>query len=183
VIFVTVGTQLPFDRMIAAVDRWAGAQPERDVFAQVGPTKLALRHIAFCEFLTPAECRERMAGATAIVAHAGMGTVLCALELGKPLLIVPRRATLGEHRNEHQLATARRFAEHESVAVALDEHELSARLDALGQQPVGERISPYASQRLIGALWTFIDAPPEPERARTRTRARIAVRRNRERAA
>src|SRR6185312_9191493 len=33
VIFVTVGTQLPFDRLIMAVDEWAGAAPGRRVFA------------------------------------------------------------------------------------------------------------------------------------------------------
>ena len=34
-IFATVGTQLPFDRLIAAVDRWAGTRPGREVFAQI----------------------------------------------------------------------------------------------------------------------------------------------------
>ena len=32
-IFVTVGTQLHFDRMAAAVDRWAGERGVTDVFA------------------------------------------------------------------------------------------------------------------------------------------------------
>jgi UDP-N-acetylglucosamine transferase subunit ALG13 len=178
VIFVTVGTQLPFDRMIAAVDRWAGAHPGCEVFAQVGPTELVPQHIQFREYITPDECRERMASATAIVAHAGMGTVLSALELGRPLLIVPRRATLGEHRNEHQLATARRFAERGGVAVALDEHDLPARLDELDWLTAAERIGPYASQRLIGALRMFIDAPSVP--APARARGRLAGRRHRE---
>ncbi len=59
-----------------------------------------------------------MQAATAIVAHAGMGTILTALEMGKPLLVMPRRAALGEHRNDHQLATASRFAELGRVKVA-----------------------------------------------------------------
>ena len=72
-----------------------------------------------------------MVAADAIVAHAGMGTILTALELGKPLLVLPRRASLGEHRNEHQLATARRFADTGRLAVAFDESELAQRLDEL----------------------------------------------------
>ena len=40
-IFVTVGTQLAFDRMIKAVDEWAGARGRTDVFAQVGPAAQA----------------------------------------------------------------------------------------------------------------------------------------------
>ena len=35
-IFVTVGTQLPFDRLIAAIDSWAGKNAQADIFAQVG---------------------------------------------------------------------------------------------------------------------------------------------------
>jgi UDP-N-acetylglucosamine transferase subunit ALG13 len=181
VIFATVGTQLPFDRMIAAVDRWAGSRRGGEVFAQIGPTQLVPRHIGYTDFLAPDQCRERMAAATAIVAHAGMGTMLLALEMGKPLLIVPRRAALGEHRNEHQLATARRFAERGGVAVAFDEHELPLKLDQLDRIPGGERISPYASQRLIGALWAFLDDPSRP--ARASGRGRVAGRRHRRPAA
>jgi UDP-N-acetylglucosamine transferase subunit ALG13 len=110
VIFVTVGTQVAFDRLITAVDEWAGAAVGREVFAQIGPTRLRPRHIEYAPFVSPQECTERMLAAKAIVAHAGMGTILTALEMGKPLLVMPRRAALGEHRNDHQLATAHRFA-------------------------------------------------------------------------
>ena len=72
-----------------------------------------------------------MRSSTAIVAHAGMGTILTALELGKPLLIMPRRAALGEHRNDHQLATAERFAAVDGVKVAFDETEFALKLDEL----------------------------------------------------
>ena len=68
-----------------------------------------------------------MLAADAVVAHAGIGTILGALELGKPTVVMPRRAALGEHRNDHQLATARRFSG-PGIAVALDEHELAAEL-------------------------------------------------------
>jgi UDP-N-acetylglucosamine transferase subunit ALG13 len=157
VIFVTVGTQLPFDRLISAVDDWAGATPGAEVFAQVGPTALEPRHIAYRNFVAPAECRRLMLDADAIVAHAGMGTILTALEMGKPLLIVPRRASLGEHRNEHQLATARRFAELGRVPVVFDQGELGPALDDLGRVAAQDPISPFASDRLIGALREFID--------------------------
>ena len=169
-IFVTVGTQVPFDRLVAAVDAWAEAQDGRRVFAQIGPTDLRPRHIESRAFIPPEECRKRIRDARLVVAHAGMGTILSALELGTPVLVMPRRAALGEHRNDHQLATARRFAEIGSVSVAFDEVELVRRLDD-GERLVGaERISEYASDGLIGALRTFIgdDAPPAaPAHAQT----------------
>lgn len=156
-IFVTVGTQLPFDRMVAAVDAWAGLVPDRRVFAQVGPTELRPRHIDFKPFVSPAECHELMVSADAIVAHAGMGTILRALELGKPLLVVPRRAALGEQRNDHQLATARRLAALGRVTVAFDDHEIPARLDELDRVVAAEPIGPYAPDGLIAAVRSFID--------------------------
>jgi UDP-N-acetylglucosamine transferase subunit ALG13 len=157
VIFVTVGTQLAFDRMIEAVDQWAG-RSGAEVFAQVGPGTYLPQHLEHKAFIAPAECQERMLAADAIVAHAGMGTILGALELGKPLLVMPRWASLGEHRNDHQVATARRFGELGRVTVAADERELAQRLDELDALSGAGRIGPYASERLISALSSFIDA-------------------------
>jgi UDP-N-acetylglucosamine transferase subunit ALG13 len=159
VIFVTVGTQLRFDRLVSVVDEWAAGRPASEVFAQVGPTELEPRHIAYRQFISPAECRERMRGARAIVAHAGMGTILTALELGKPVLVMPRLAALGEHRNDHQVATARRFEELGRVSVAYDEHDLPAKLEELERLAAGAPISPYAPDRFISALRAFIEEP------------------------
>lgn len=155
-IFVTVGTQLPFDRLVAAVDRWAATHPGGRVFAQVGPSGLRPTRIEHQAFLSPAECHERMLAADAIVAHAGMGTILGGLEMGKPLVVMPRRAALGEHRNDHQLATARRFAELGSVSVAFDEAELHAQLDALDRVVARRPIDRYAPDPFIAALRAFI---------------------------
>ena len=53
-----------------------------------------------------------------IYAHAGMGTILSALKQDKPIIIVPRLASLKEHRNDHQIATAMRMDELGYVYVA-----------------------------------------------------------------
>jgi UDP-N-acetylglucosamine transferase subunit ALG13 len=158
VIFVTVGTQLGFDRMIRAVDSWAASNPEESVFAQIGPGAYRPQHMEYAPFVDPEECRERMLEADAVVAHAGMGTIIGALELGKPLLVMPRRAALGEHRNDHQIATARRFGDLGRVTVAGDEQDLQNRLNDLSRLTAVERISPFASNQLIDALSSFINA-------------------------
>jgi UDP-N-acetylglucosamine transferase subunit ALG13 len=162
VIFVTVGTQLPFDRLISAVDRWAAVASRPVVFAQIGPTQFVPRHIQHARFISPEQCTERMATAEAIVAHAGIGTILTALELGKPLLVVPRRAEFGEHRNDHQLATARRFAELRWVKVAADEAELPARLDDLCRMIAQPCISRSAPEDFVAGLRSFILGEPLP---------------------
>jgi UDP-N-acetylglucosamine transferase subunit ALG13 len=156
VIFVSVGTQLAFDRLVTAVDEWAAVAPEREVFAQIGPSRLSPRHIEHAQFVSPQECTERMLAAKAIVAHAGIGTILSALEMGKPLLVIPRRAALGEHRNDHQLATAQRFAELGKVSVAFDEVELPFKLDELEGITAQPRISASAPDAFVAALRAFI---------------------------
>ncbi len=162
-IFVCVGTQLAFDRLITAVDEWAGALPGREVFAQIGPTRLRPRHIEYARFLSPEECATRMHEARAIVAHAGIGTILGALEIGKPVLVMPRRAALGEQRNDHQLATAARFAELGQVSVAFDEAELPHRLDELDRMVAQPRISSSAPDEFVAALRSFIVSEhPQP---------------------
>ncbi|MEZ6003184.1 MAG: glycosyltransferase [Planctomycetota bacterium] len=90
------------------------------------------------------------------VAHAGMGTILKALEMGKPVLIMPRRASPGEQRNEHQLATAERFERLGIVQVAQDEIDLARRLESLDSVQASKRISDSASPELISHLRAFL---------------------------
>ena len=103
-IFVTVGAQMAFDRLVRTVDEWAATRGRKDVFAQIGPTEWRPRHIEWVAFLPPEDFRKRVADATMVVAHAGMGSIITALELGKPILVMPRRGHLQETRNDHQVA-------------------------------------------------------------------------------
>lgn len=130
-IFLTVGAQMPFDRLVRAVDAWAARGGNGDVLAQVGRTAYRPTHLRHVPFLDPPAFRTAFADATAIVSHAGMGTIITALELRKPILVMPRRGDLAETRNDHQLATAQRFRDLGLVEVALDERELADRLENL----------------------------------------------------
>jgi UDP-N-acetylglucosamine transferase subunit ALG13 len=132
VIFLTVGEQLPFDRLVQTVDEWSGAS-KKEVFAQIGRTNYTPSHIVYKAFLTPEEFKSKFMAAEVIVAHSGMGTIISALEFNKPILVMPRQAELGEHRNNHQFATAKRFLELDYIAVAFNEVELKAKLDNIGE--------------------------------------------------
>ena len=50
-IFVTVGTDLPFDRMLRVIDAWAGDSGRDDVFAQIGEGAWEPENIRFANFL------------------------------------------------------------------------------------------------------------------------------------
>jgi UDP-N-acetylglucosamine transferase subunit ALG13 len=156
-IFVTVGGQMPFDRLIRAVDEWAESRGRGDeVFAQIADGEHTPRSCEWVRFLSASEFRERVETATAIVAHAGMGSILTALEAGKPILVLPRRGDLRETRNDHQIATAKALSERGQVHIAMDESELPAKLDTLGGLRASDRISPWASDELAMAIRRFI---------------------------
>jgi UDP-N-acetylglucosamine transferase subunit ALG13 len=158
VIFVTVGAQMPFDRLITGVDQWAGQNPGVEWLAQIGASTYEPKHIAnWKKFLEPDEFRRAMERADVIVGHAGTGTIIMALEIGKPILVMPRHARLGETRNDHQIATAKRFRELNGVSVADDEHQLQEQLDAIRSIPASATISSHASSELINAIRDFIN--------------------------
>jgi UDP-N-acetylglucosamine transferase subunit ALG13 len=156
VIFVTVGTELPFDRMVRVVDQWAGDTGRKDFFAQIGETLWRPRHMSYSTLLEPREFAMRFASATAIVSHAGMGTILSALCHGKPILVMPRRAQFGEQRNDHQLATARQLADMGKVRAAFDEAALRTQLDQLGEWDPNDTIGAFASADLLAGVRQFI---------------------------
>jgi UDP-N-acetylglucosamine transferase subunit ALG13 len=129
-IFATVGTQLPFDRLLSGLDGWAALNPGVPILAQTGRTTRTFRHIATVRDLDQTTFQARFAAARLVVAHAGMGTILSATELGKPVILMPRLARFGEHRNDHQRDTAAEMARLSNVTVVEDGEALHAALDA-----------------------------------------------------
>jgi UDP-N-acetylglucosamine transferase subunit ALG13 len=156
-IFVTVGAQMPFDRLVRAVDEWAARRGRDDVFAQIGTTGYRPTRLRWVPFLDPAEFRRRYEAAKVIVAHAGTGTLITALHLGKPILVMPRRASLRETRSDHQVATAQQFRRFPSVAMAGDESELARELDGMDRLAGLRAVGSHASHELVRAIRRFID--------------------------
>ncbi|MFQ3667175.1 MAG: glycosyltransferase [Sphingomonadaceae bacterium] len=159
-IFLSVGTQEPFDRLVRAVDSWAAAAPV-PVFGQLGalgPESYRPAHMQWAEFIPADQYEARLQACRVMVAHAGMGSIISALTHMKPLLILPRRASLGEHRNEHQLATAEKFRARPGIHVADDEAAIGPLLDRLLETGDGatEALAAEASPDLIAALRRFI---------------------------
>lgn len=146
---------MPFDRLVSAVDRWAKERGRDDVFAQIAESESPPSHVAHVRFLSPREYEERSAKATLLVAHAGMGTILTALELGKPIVVMPRRGDLAETRNDHQVATAKFFAERGSVRAVYSEIELIRVLDDPETLDPPKAIAKHAPPALLESLRGF----------------------------
>ncbi len=155
-IFVTVGGQLPFDRLVSVVDAWASGLEPKSVFAQIGSSELQPSNIQWQPFLSRAQFAERMEQAQFVVSHAGMGTILTAIEAQKPILVMPRRAHLGEHRNDHQLGTVRRLPAELGVHVAANESELRSMLDNLRSLPGPKAGTSPERTRLVTYIRHFL---------------------------
>ncbi|MFQ5622516.1 MAG: glycosyltransferase [Paracoccaceae bacterium] len=163
-IFFTLGSHQPFDRLVQAVDDWCAASGRgADVFGQVvdpGAAGYRPRHFDWVTHLPPAEYRRRFETADFVIAHAGMGSIITAMSAGVPIAVLPRRARFGEMRNDHQVATVKRFRGRPGIHAALWEDELPAILDALAAGPgragAPDRISPFAEPRLTAALKRMI---------------------------
>lgn len=122
-ILVTVGTQLPFPRLIGILDRLA-PELERRIVAQIGDQPETPRNVEWHRNFEPRQFEALFKEADLVVSHAGIGTVLAAKKHRKPLIVFPRQVKFGEHRNDHQLATAAQLARKKGIHVANSDAEL-----------------------------------------------------------
>lgn len=157
-ILLSVGTQFPFDRLVRAVDEWAEKTGRTDIVAQIGPSEYKPKMLKCFGLVSPDEFRDFQEQADFIIAHAGMGSILTAMEMRKPIIIFPRDHTLGEHRNGHQMATADRFSNTQGVFVVRDTESLNARLNRLDDLLAAQDGPRIELHRLADNLREFIAA-------------------------
>lgn len=145
-IFAIAGTQLPFPRLMNALDEMA-VRVGRQITAQTADPGFRPTTIRAVDFLRGPAFDAEMARSRLIIAHAGIGAIMAAANLSKPIIIMPRRADLGEHRNDHQIATARRFAGVPGITVVETAEELESAIQVSDYQPVT-----VGSQARLGTL-------------------------------
>ena len=153
-IFVTVGTQLPFPRLIRHMLEWAKSHDER-VVLQTGDTSTSHECETY-KSLTSDQFYTFMEHARVVVSHAGIGSIIAARSIGRPIVLVPRHVNLGEHRNDHQLATAAAFEGQAGLRVAWEVGEISSLLDQAIEPPVTECNPRY--DRLVARIKSFVAA-------------------------
>jgi len=107
-IFVTVGLHFQgFDRLVKHMDSLAPRLDE-PVVMQIGYSAYEPRHARFFRFAANDDViRDLIRASRVVVSHAGIGTILRCAELGRPIIIVPRRKALGEHVDDHQMEIVR----------------------------------------------------------------------------
>ncbi|WNV76004.1 glycosyltransferase [Geodermatophilus sp. DSM 44513] len=81
--------------------------PDLEVLWQVGNTDVKGLPVLGVKTLPHHELHAAVAESDAIIAHAGIGSALAALNAGHRPVLVPRRSHRGEHVDDHQLQIAR----------------------------------------------------------------------------
>jgi UDP-N-acetylglucosamine transferase subunit ALG13 len=159
-IFASVGSMLPFDRLVKAVDDWAAANPDREVFIQIGRGDYEPRHAPWTRIMPAEEYRGRIRDARLFVAHVGMGSILQGLEERRQMLLLPRHQALKEHTTDHQLHTAKRFKDTPGLRIVDDVPALHASMTELLDRPLAasEGISTVATPPLIAGVADFLRA-------------------------
>ncbi|WP_177257288.1 glycosyltransferase [Nitrosovibrio sp. Nv17] len=159
-IFLTVGSMLPFDRLVAAVDKWAEGQQKIEVFGQIGRTTSYPKNINFSTMISPSEYRSHIINSDLIISHVGMGTVIAAIEHNKPLILLPRRSELHEVTSNHQLETAQWLKNKPGIYIIDSEKEVAGMIaHNIESMVVPQMKIPAARNDLINGIRQFILNP------------------------
>lgn len=155
-IFLSVGNwHKGFDRLVEAVDELKGSNAISDeITAQIGSGSYKPVNLKVVDYCSPAEFTDFIAESRIVIAHSGIGTIAQAVELGKPVIVVPRKASLGEHVNDHQFSTARTLEKEGKILVAYEVCELSDKLKQ------AERFAPAkgkGAQEIVGIVEEFLE--------------------------
>ena len=156
-IFVSVGMQMPFNRLCKAIDDWAEQHGRNDIFMQIGDTDWQPKYCRFENMISPTEFRKHIETASLLVMHAGIGSIVTGMECGVPMLLMPRLASLRETRNEHQTATAEQMKNLPGITIAKDEYELAQKLANLDLNEKPPPMGSDASPNLIRTIRQFIE--------------------------
>ncbi|HML74977.1 MAG TPA: glycosyltransferase [Anaerohalosphaeraceae bacterium] len=156
-IFLPVGTQFGFDRLVKAIDKAILKKIIVDeVFAQIGPGTYKPTSMKYVINLGKEEFDHVFHSCDAIISHAGMGNIALAMKTQKPLLVLPRLKKYGEVVNNHQVDTARKFEELGHILAAYDENELMEKIKLLKTFVPKPRIP--NRQGVIDRIASFLDS-------------------------
>ena len=102
------------------------------------------------------EIAEQMDRASHVVSHAGVGTILCAIQAGHLPIVFPRLQRYDETVDDHQLDLAGMLVKTGRVIVVEDASELAA---AVASAPARGAASAAGGEALIEAVRTELHRP------------------------
>ena len=132
-IFVILGTQdKKFPRLLEAVQKAIDEKKvskKEKIIVQAGSTKFTSKDMEIHDYMPVEQFEEYIEKADIIICHAGVGTILTALEKGKKVIAAARLKQYGEHVNDHQLQILDNFAKKRYILALEDFNKLDELLE------------------------------------------------------
>ena len=126
-IFVTVGThEQPFDRLLKCIDNMIeNGQIKEEVIVQKGYTDYEPKNYKAEKLIPFEQMQENIEKARIVITHGGPASFIAPLSIGKIPIVVPRKAELNEHVNNHQVEFSREVEKRmKNIIVAENNEEL-----------------------------------------------------------
>ena len=155
-IFVTTGTQFPFDRLLSFVEEWSINNSDMHIVAQTGDTEFKSKNMELHPYLEPQRYAYYLKKAQVLVGHMGTGTMIDAQKNGIPAILMPRKFELNEHRSEHQISTAKQFKDKKGIYIVDDKLALFSLLDQMDTLVPPEITNNGTKDQLINFLKTQV---------------------------
>lgn len=157
-IFVILGTQkFQQNRLLRMLDECKErGEISDEMIAQSGYSDYEPRHIVCHRFLEKSIFESYIDEADVVVSHAGVGSIMTALEKEKPVVVFPRLAKYGEHVDDHQEDIARAFAGKGYILFCGE----TDSLPQLIEKAKNHRFSKYTSQtgRIVDLIESFLQS-------------------------
>jgi UDP-N-acetylglucosamine--N-acetylmuramyl-(pentapeptide) pyrophosphoryl-undecaprenol N-acetylglucosamine transferase len=129
-IFATCGSShLPFERLMRALS----TLPPDELVVQHGPAQPppAARAVGFLAF---DEIVALIDQADAVISHAGVGSIVCAIRAGHTPVVFPRRKRYAETVDDHQAELAVALEQRNAVRIAWAPEDLPGAIRSLPQR-------------------------------------------------
>lgn len=127
-----------FERLVKALDEYAGRHGEDEVAMQIGSTQYRPSHMRWFTFKPALD--EDIAWADMVVSHGSIG-LLDAVQLGKRMLAVPRLSRFGEVFNDHQVRSSLHFSSKFGFPVVLEMSDLEQSILEAKAAPAPQPVS------------------------------------------
>ncbi len=141
----------PFNRLVRRMDEIA-TETEESTFLQIGTASPAPINGSYARFLSDSEFDRLFDESRIVVSHAGVGTILKAALLEKPIICVPRLRRYGEAWDDHQLEICQQLSRTNGLSYFQRTERLGlGELDSASPPALHE-----ASENLAGRILSFL---------------------------
>lgn len=151
-IFVTVGLMYGFERLVKKMDEIAGRIDE-EVIMQIGEATYEPQNTKYFKFMSRDEMEGLYKNARVIVCHAGVGTIITALQYNKPIILVPRMKKYGEVFDDHQFEVSNELEKEKMATVVYDIENLESAIKNVGGNPITFK----SEKTLVKKLKEYLD--------------------------